>query len=515
MDALEELLDEFDRGYMPVVNRIDVPAVPVDRPVMVPPAAELVYQLLFPYQIPHVRHLVGVLERRSSAIDGSDTGTGKMYSGCAIAAILGRRPLICCPKSVVAAWFEVAARFDLEVLGVTNYEALRTGKYYPSLDSFMREQREECPWYDGNIWDLPDDALVIYDEAHKCRRNTATADMMTSTVEALGAAQLNSPRILLASATIADSTVTFRNAAYILGLAQRGRHAFAAWVRRITRDGTGQIEAFYRAMYPAVGARMRIVDIKAADLAAGVQGMFADNVVQSLVRVMSPDEERGIMDAYGEIADAIDALKTKQRGELHPLTVILRARQRIEMLKVPSICMQAMEWRLQGRNVIVFVNFDASVDHAFGLLDKFTQSEWPGSFITVIRGGQKPADRQWNINSFQSGRSRIIICNIRAGGVGISLHGADRASIISPPWSAIDFKQAEGRAYRAGGGDVLQYVIYCSGNASPAGPDGATNDTMFIEGAERIGVEEKMARSLNRKLATIHILNGDDAPRNI
>lgn len=467
---------------------------------------EQIYQLLYPYQIPHVERLCEILQNRECAVDGSDMGTGKMYSDCAVAAVMGLRPLICCPKSIIPTYFEVVNRFDLEILGITNYEALITGSYYTSADSFMADRRKVCPYYGGksgrpggqfplaaNTWNLPADALVIYDEAHKCRHNTATSAMMVSTVGA---------KVLLASATLADSVETFKNAATMLGLAL-GKHAFNAWIRRITTDGTNPIVAIHRAIYPALGSRMRISEIREID-----DTVFARNNVESMICQMSPDEERGIMNAYGDIATAIEALKLRQIGEIHPLTVILRARQRIEMLKTPTFVMTAMEFLLSEKRVIIFVNFDATVDSLFSELAKFVQEEWPGSSVSVIRGGQKPSVRHDNVREFQTGRARVIICNIRAGGVGVSLHGADRAVLTSPPWSAIDTAQASGRAYRAGGGDVIQLFIYCQGSASEAGPGGKTNNTTFKnEKGDRVGVEELMAHNLNKKLRNIELLN--------
>ena len=139
-----------------------------------------------------------------------------------------------------------------------------------------------------------------------------------------------------------------------------------------------------------------------------------------------------------------------------------------------------------------------------------------------------------------------MIANIRAGGVGISLHDTignfGRVSLISPTWSSIELKQALGRIDRAGARTpCIQRIVYCKGRVSPVGPkipDDAMivgprgivraadnpelkqqmeeklgNDTTYIskEGKGRIGVEEYMAEAVNRKLRTIEWLNnGDD-----
>ena len=89
-------------------------------------------------------------------------------------------------------------------------------------------------------------------------------------------------------------------------------------------------------------------------------------------------------------------------------------------------------------------------------------------------------------------KSKIIICNIKAGGVGISLHDKTgerpRASLISPTWSSIDLQQALGRIHRAGGkSKSLQRILYVANT-----------------------IEEKIADKIKDKLKNINTLNNGD-----
>ena len=84
---------------------------------------------------------------------------------------------------------------------------------------------------------------------------------------------------------------------------------------------------------------------------------------------------------------------------------------------------------------------------------------------SVVYGEQDYDDRLRIIEEFQDNKTRIIILNIKAGGVGISLHdiagGHPRVSLISPTWSSLDLVQALGRIHRAGGKTKsLQRIIY-------------------------------------------------------
>jgi SNF2 family DNA or RNA helicase len=90
---------------------------------------------------------------------------------------------------------------------------------------------------------------------------------------------------------------------------------------------------------------------------------------------------------------------------------------------------------------------------------------------------------------FNEDKSQIIIANIKAGGVGISLHDTHgkypRVSIISPSWSAQDILQALGRIHRAKGKtETLQKIIFCK-------------DT----------IEEKICEKVAEKIGNIAMIN--------
>ena len=111
---------------------------------------------------------------------------------------------------------------------------------------------------------------------------------------------------------------------------------------------------------------------------------------------------------------------------------------------------------------------------------------------SVVYGEQDYDDRLRIIEEFQDNKTRIIILNIKAGGVGISLHdvagGHPRVSLISPTWSSLDLVQALGRIHRAGGKTKsLQRIIYAA-------------DT----------VEERIADKLKIKLNNINSINNGD-----
>src|SRR6185437_2352138 len=158
------------------------------------PISDFVISKLMGFQIPHVQNLIYALRRNGLAVDMSDTGTGKTYCGCSVAKMLNLKLLVIGPKSIIPTWYSTARNFEVELLGVVNYETLKNGKYYVDLNDFENEAREICPYIEIKrivqtnsvtgeimltesgrpkkiihdvIWKLPPNTLVIFDEAHK------------------------------------------------------------------------------------------------------------------------------------------------------------------------------------------------------------------------------------------------------------------------------------------------------------------------------------------------------------
>ena len=73
-----------------------------------------------------------------------------------------------------------------------------------------------------------------------------------------------------------------------------------------------------------------------------------------------------------------------------------------------------------------------------------------GFSTRLIMGGVSEEDRARNIDDFQAGKVRFIICTIRAGGTGITLTRASKAIFLQRTWSKVDNSQAEDRIHRIG-----------------------------------------------------------------
>jgi len=137
----------------------------------------------------------------------------------------------------------------------------------------------------------------------------------------------------------------------------------------------------------------------------------------------------------------------------HMLVNILHARMLAESFKIPDLVEMAEDLVLEGKNVVIFVNFSETV-----------QALCQNLGCDRIEGGQLAEERQEAIDKFQRDETHVLVVNIAAGGTGISLHDTNgkrqRVSLICPSFSAKNHLQTLGRIHRNGAkSDAIQKIL--------------------------------------------------------
>ncbi len=425
---------------------------------------------LLEYQKTLVESIINSLISYNRALDTSDTGTGKTFTSICICKTIGWKPFIICPKSVIESWMKVLEIFKCEFYGIVNYESFQNCSYYEpdgnkikakfmireqvnkkvtddplgldsdsGSDSDEEQIKYDYKWIEDKI---PHDALFIFDESHRCKNIKTNNGKIL-----LALSKIKSARILLLSATVVDKPKLFTLTGVVLGYFEdvsKGRIA----MKKLDPNSPNPMLPIHKKLYPEYASRMKIKSEE-------IKNDFPECKIEAESHVM--DNAVEIQAAYNAIKEATEELKQREAGSC-ALAKIIYARQRIELLKIPTFVKLTQEHVAEGKSVAIFVNF---TDTLLNLSEKLNTK-------CLIYGEQDIKDRNKNIEDFQADRQRIIICNIRSGGTGISLndqHGNfPRVSIISPTWSAQDLVQALGRVFRAKTqSKVVQRIIFCKG----------------------------------------------------
>lgn len=443
---------------------------------------------LLNYQVPHVYSLIYAFDNSNIIIDSSDTGTGKTYCSLAVVKHFGLKPIIICPKSVINNWENVCQEFDIEPEVIMNYEKVINGNVFKNTNIFPFVIKTTTIIKSKKVvvfdWNLSNNHILIMDEVHRCKNiNTLHSSLL------LGLKNINN-KVMMLSATLADKIKLFKNFGYLMGFYDSPRK-LTYWIKKNKKNLDASI-FLNKQLFPNYGGRMRIKELG---------DMFPKNNVISKCYQMNNTDK--IAESYKDIQQSYTDLKNKIIDASILLTKIIRARQSIEILKIPTFIKLIQDNLIENKSVVIFVNFNETLKI---LAEHF-------NIKCQIHGDQTGEERNTFIKLFQSNEEKIIIANIKAGGVGISLHDLmgshPRVSIISPTWSAQDFIQTLGRIHRANAKTpATQYIVFCEGTIEEF--ICATLDAK-LEHLSKLNDGDIDTYNIDKNQETINSMQGDDS----
>jgi hypothetical protein len=417
---------------------------------------------LYKIQEGHAEVLATALENFRSALDGSATGTGKTIVAATLAADNNLPVLVVCPKSGITMWERALRAQGCKSPSVVNYEKLRTGKtiFGHWADGFNKT------W----LWNLPTETLIIWDEVQKCKgMNTQNARMLWSAKPYYN---------LCLSATAAENPTDMKALGSILGIFNMRNFWF--WAKQHgCRNGyfgglefSGEdtdLDKIHKAIYPMHGSRLSLADM-------------ADHFTETQIITTPIDFGEKVKELYAEMEYELGELAEKKTYDStdNALTIRLRARQKVELLKVPTMLEMTLDLLAEGRSVVLFVNFTQTLE---ALKERLT--EYP----TGIIAGGYVKDRQKYVDEFAADKLRVMIANIEAGGTLLNLQDQrgefPRTALISPSDKAMDVLQCIGRIHRAEGKTpTQQHILFAA-------------DT----------IEEEVKENCDEKIKNIGIMN--------
>lgn len=172
------------------------------------------------------------------------------------------------------------------------------------------------------------------------------------------------------------------------------------------------------------------------------------------------DDVEKINKNYEEIQSALATLRARATDDKNPdsaITRTLRARQQIELFKIPAAIEIARDRLECGYSIGIFCNFRATVEE----LSRQLRCDFVDGSVT---GGK----RDEIIADFQANKTRAIVLNSEACGICIGLQDLDgehpRIGLIFPGYSATVLTQVLGRFRRDGGKSKCHYRILLAAN---------------------------------------------------
>ena len=414
---------------------------------------------------------------------GACTGSGKTPVTCEVIKRLGCPALIVAPKVSLTQWRNTAEAMGVKTLiGIINPEKISK----PGGCSFCeRPKNKNMP----PVWHLPKGTLVVFDEIH---RGASGKDSVTTfAVAALKAYE--GSMLLALSATVADSPLKLRALGYWLGFHNFTEGGFRTWcshhgcstrvvgwgrrAKSIFAFTTNAMRA--KAVMKAIRDDMgeRFLSVKPEDIPG-----FPDEILDVMRLDLAEKDREALERAYEEMPDSYRKMSEDE------VVQTLRLREQAEWCKAEAIAEMAVGFESDGLSVFILVNFtDARRRIEDYLVSKDVR-------FASIYGGQKDSERQAGIDAFQRNEIHVLVAMAAAASCALSAHDErherPRVSLISPGYNASDVKQGLGRIRRVNGTKAVQHFVLAADS-----------------------VEERVARTLERKLANIDTLNDGDLTR--
>lgn len=404
---------------------------------------------------------------------GDEPGLGKTLQSIGVVDAAGAYPcLVICPSSLKINWqreFEkftdrkalvldnsVATtwpyllRMSMQQVAIVNYESLR--KFFvwdvraAKGKPFRLKDVVFCP-------DIQVFKSVIIDECHRVKDPSAQQTIFTR-----GIVEGKQWRILLSGTPVVN-----RPADLIAQLSIMGRLAeFGGRSKFLADYGGGELSRERRGKDE--DDEPRNLDRLSSELysrcmvrreKAKVLTQLPDKTRTDLYVEISNREEYEL--AAADLAEYLrqytecDDADIRRKMRMEALVKFMTLRSIASKGKVAQAVDFVRTFLANGKPLILFCSLHEIVDEFKKTFPK----------AVTVTGRDSIAMKQAAVDAFQSGRAQLIICSIKAAGVGLTLTASSNVAFVEFPWTYADCCQCEDRAHRIGQKDnvTCYYLI--------------------------------------------------------
>ncbi len=404
---------------------------------------------LYPFQYVGVRfaELAG-----GRCLIGDDMGIGKTIQALAYASLHKELwpVLVVCPASVKYNWAKEIETWIREpsYQVVNGYKGDLEDTDITIVNYDLMDRRKE------QLMDMGFN-LVIFDESHFLKNNTAKRTKASLEIGK------KSKSVLCLSGT----AITSRPEEYFTTLNLLRPIEFPSWLKFVQR--------YCNAYHNGYGW-----DTRGASNTDELHAISRDFVIRRLKKeVMEelPDKVRQDFMVEPSVSDMkkykdtqsswIDEYRLHKQNNTLPagfvLNMLTDLRHECGLIKVKP----AVEWVLEylystGRPVVVYTHHNDVMETVCAFLKLADGSPLSSIVVKTISGSVSAAKRQETIESFQRGEIDVLVCNILAANMGITLTQADTVVFVEREWVPATEEQAEDRVNRIGQESQNVHAVY-------------------------------------------------------
>jgi len=384
----------------------------------------------------HQKESIQKLVENKKFILADDMGLGKTTSTIIAALEAGsKKVLIICPATLKINWKREIENYSDKSVYIAEGKNFSTDADFVIINyDIIKNFHDTKKKGESQILDANFD-LVVVDEAHYIKNATAQrTKLINDLVKKVD-------RLWLLTGT----PMTSRPIDYFNLLSLIESPVAKNWMAYVIRYCQGyQFNVGGRKVWNVMGAS-NLEELR--DRTAGLTlRRLKENVLDLPDKIITPVYLRLKSKMYEEIMGEYYDWYDKNPEESKSLTVqftkLTKIRQVIADEKVSQTIELAENIVEQGKKVIIFCNFTDSLNK---ICEHF------GKSAVKINGSMSKPERQHSVDSFQENdKIKILVGNIKAAGVGITLTAAEAVIMNDLSFLPSDHAQAEDRAYRYG-----------------------------------------------------------------
>ena len=397
-----------------------------------------------PYEYQKEGILFG-LDRRRLLI-GDEPGLGKTLQSIGIVDTASAYPcLVICPSSLKINWQREFEKFtDKKALVLDN--ASRTSwPYFLGMGMFhvaivnYESLKKFFVWdiKGGKTFTLKDVVFnrdinvfrsVIMDESHRLKDPTAQQTMFTR-----GIVEGKEWRILLSGTPVVNHAQDLVSQLAIMGRLLSdfgGRGKFLAQYGENENLSELSDKLYDTCMIRREKAKVltELPDKQRTDLYVEISNRDEYNLAAA--------DLAAYLREYTECTDR----EIRRKMRMEALVKFMTLRSLASKGKVKQATDFIKNFLANGKPLIVFCSLKEIV--------KALQKQFPDA--VRVTGDDNTAEKQAAVDAFQSGEAQLIICSIKAAGVGLTLTASSNVAFVEFPWTYADCCQCEDRAHRIG-----------------------------------------------------------------